>query len=94
MQDFLQTRKILEKLDVIITIDTALAHLSASLGKSTLVLLHKRFDWRYDKGIDSVWYENILGFVQSDMGKWESVLHNLKSYLSSGYGEYSHDMLN
>lgn len=94
MQDFLQTRKILEKLDVIITIDTALAHLSASLGKSTLVLLHKRFDWRYDKGIDSVWYENILGFVQSDMGKWESVLHNLKSYLSSGYGEYGHDMLN
>ena len=89
MSDFLQTRKVLERLDVVISIDTALAHLSASLGKSTFVLLHKRFDWRYDKGVDSVWYENILGFVQSDMGKWENVLHNLQSYLKSVYSEYS-----
>lgn len=89
MSDFLETRKVLERLDVVISIDTALAHLAASLGKSTYVLLHKRFDWRYDKGVDSVWYENILGFAQSDMGKWEGVLHNLQSYLKSVYGEYS-----
>ena len=88
MGDFLHTRRILERLDVVISIDTALAHLAASLGKTTLVLLHKRFDWRYDKGVDSVWYANLLGFAQSDMGKWEGVLHNLQSYLKSVYGEY------
>lgn len=88
MTDFLQTRKILERMDMVISIDTALTHLAASLGKNVFVLLHKRFDWRYDKGVDSVWYENILGFAQSDMGKWEPVLHNLQSYLKSVYGEY------
>lgn len=89
MSDFYATRQIIENLDVVISIDTALAHLSASMGKSTLVLLNKRYDWRYGNGVKSVWYPNVLGFPQSEMGKWESVLANLKSYLLSAYSEFA-----
>ena len=88
MSDFYATRQIIENLSVVISIDTALAHLSASMGKNTLVLLNKRYDWRYGNGVKSVWYDNVLGFPQSEMGKWEGVLNNLKSYLVSAYSEF------
>lgn len=88
MGDFLDTRQILERMDLVISIDTALAHLSASMGKSTLVLLHKRYDWRYENGVNTSWYENLLGFTQSEMGKWDDVLAHLSSYLAGVYGEY------
>ncbi|MGI0407071.1 hypothetical protein ACRE1U_07195 [Helicobacter himalayensis] len=88
MGDFLDTRQILERMDLVISIDTALAHLSASMGKNTLVLLHKRYDWRYENGVNTSWYENLLGFTQSEMGKWDDVLIHLSSYLAGVYGEY------
>lgn len=89
MSDFYATRQIIETLDVVISIDTALAHLSASIGKNTLVLLNKRYDWRYGNGVKTVWYPNVLGFPQSEMGKWEGVINNLKSYLLSAYSEFA-----
>ena len=88
MQDFFQTRKLIEKLDLVISIDTAIAHLSASIGKSTLTLLSKRYDWRYENGINTSWYSNMLCFTQSELNKWEYVLANLKSYLAGIYKEY------
>lgn len=88
MGDFLDTRQILERMDLVISIDTALAHLSASMGKNTLILLHKRYDWRYENGVNTSWYENLLGFTQSEMGKWDDVLAHLSSYLTGVYGEY------
>ncbi len=83
MNDFLQTYEIIKELDLVISIDTAVAHLSGSMGKHTLVLLNKRYDWRWGNGISTPWYENVLCMTQSKMGQWNDVAHNLKSYLRS-----------
>lgn len=83
MNDFLQTYEIIKEMDLVISIDTAVAHLSGSMGKHTLVLLNKRYDWRWGNGISTPWYENVLCMTQSKMGQWSDVAHNLKSYLGS-----------
>ena len=83
MNDFLQTYEIIKELDLVISIDTAVAHLSGSMGKHTLVLLNKRYDWRWGNGISTPWYENVLCMTQSKMGQWSDVTQNLKSYLGS-----------
>ncbi|CAM3296144.1 tetratricopeptide repeat protein [Helicobacter labetoulli] len=83
MNDFLQTYEIIKEMDLVISIDTAVAHLSGSMGKHTLVLLNKRYDWRWGNGISTPWYENVLCMMQSKIGQWSDVAHNLKSYLGS-----------
>lgn len=83
MNDFLQTYEIIEEMDLVISIDTAVAHLSASMGKHTLVLLNKRYDWRWGNGISTPWYEHVLCLTQSKMGQWGDVANNLRSYLRS-----------
>lgn len=83
MNDFLQTYEIIKEMDLVISIDTAVAHLSGSMGKHTLVLLNKRYDWRWGNGISTPWYENVLCMTQSKMGQWSDVAHNLKSYVGS-----------
>ncbi|MWV61187.1 tetratricopeptide repeat protein [Helicobacter saguini] len=49
IRDFADTARLLTHLDFVISIDSALAHLSASLGLKTAILLHKRHDWRWGK---------------------------------------------
>ena len=66
---------------MVISIDTAVAHLSASMGKHTLVLLHKSYDWRWGNGISTPWYEDVVCMTQSKMGEWSDVAHNIKAYL-------------
>lgn len=83
MNDFLQTYEIIKEMDLVISIDTAVAHLSGSMGKHTLVLLNKRYDWRWGNGISTPWYENVLCMTQSKMGQWSDVAQKLKAYLGS-----------
>lgn len=83
MNDFLQTYEIIKEMDLVISIDTAVAHLSGSMGKHTLVLLNKRYDWRWGNGISTPWYENVLCMTQSKMGQWSDVAQKLKVYLGS-----------
>lgn len=83
MANFLDTSKIVEEMDLIISIDTALAHLSANMGKHTIVLLNKRYDWRWGNGVSTPWYDDVVCMTQSKMGNWDSVVKNLKTYLRS-----------
>ena len=81
MNDFADTYDIIKDMDMVISIDTAVAHLSASMGKHTLVLLHKSYDWRWGNGISTPWYEDVVCMTQSKMGEWSDVAHNIKAYL-------------
>lgn len=81
MHNFTDTLRIIEGMDLVISIDTALAHLSASIGKPTIVLLHKLYDWRWGNGISSPWYKSVVCITQSKMGDWSSVIKNLHAYL-------------
>lgn len=75
MFDFYDTASIIEKLDLVITVDTAVVHLAAALGKPTWVLSRWDGCWRWlGNRSDSPWYPTVKQFVQSSPGDWGSVM--------------------
>jgi hypothetical protein len=76
--DFLDTARIISGLDLVITVDTALANLSASLGKLTWVLLPHCPDFRWGPPDGrSPWYPEVVQFRQSEHGGWDSALNQV-----------------
>jgi hypothetical protein len=74
-QDFAETATILSKLDLIITVDTAVAHLAASMGKPVWVLLANAVDWRWGlRGAETAWYPSAKLFRQTTPGSWGEAL--------------------
>jgi hypothetical protein len=75
MTDFADTAAVIANLDLVISVDTAVAHLAASLGKPVWLL--DRFDacWRWlDGRRDSPWYPSLRLYRQQRAGDWEPVL--------------------
>lgn len=90
IKDFYDSARILLNMDFVISIDSALAHLSATLGIPTAVLLYKRHDWRWGrfcKHDSSVWYDNTKLFIQEDLHEWRGVLENLHVFLKQTFKE-------
>jgi hypothetical protein len=74
LHDFSDTAALCECMDVVISVDTAVAHLSGSLGRPTWVLLPFDPDWRWLLGrSDSPWYRTAKLFRQQAMGDWNGV---------------------
>ncbi len=72
---FLDAAAILENLDLVVTTDTALAHLAGALGRPTWVLLKHAPDWRWLTGRDdSPWYPTFRLYRQPRTGDWASVV--------------------
>ena len=66
------------ELDLIITSDTAVAHLAGALGKPVWILLHHAPDWRWlTTGETSPWYPTARLFRQSRPGNWLQVVKNV-----------------
>ncbi len=75
--DFADTAAVLAQLDLVITVDTAVAHLAGALGRPCWVLLpFYRTDWRWlDERTDSPWYPvGMRLFRQSAAGRWDAVV--------------------
>ena len=71
MHDFLDTAHLAAGLDGVITSDTAVAHLTGSLGMPVLLLLSAAADWRWLEGRpDTPWYPTMTLFRQSTLGSW------------------------
>jgi ADP-heptose:LPS heptosyltransferase len=83
LQDFSDTASLIENLDLIITVDTAVAHLAGAMGKPVWTLLPYAADWRWllDRE-DSPWYPTMRLFRQPALGDWESVMARLASNLA------------
>lgn len=57
--DFYDTYQLISSLDMVVTVDTAVAHLAGAMGKPTIVILNEGFDWRWHVDDDvSAWYPN------------------------------------
>jgi len=81
-QAFLDTAALLMSLDLVVTSDTALAHLAGALGRPVWVLLHARSDWRWLMGrADSPWYPTMRLFRQRRLGEWEPVFAEVRAAL-------------
>jgi Flp pilus assembly protein TadD len=81
-RDFVETAALLTQLDLVITPDTAVAHLAGGLGLRVWVGLCSVGDWRYPFGRnDTPWYPSMRLFRQSVLGDWEGVFAQMKTAL-------------
>ncbi len=83
VMDFSDTAALVENLDLVISIDTAVAHLAGALGKPVWVLLPVVPDWRWmTTREDSPWYPTMRLFRQPTAGDWESVINHIRDALN------------
>ena len=82
--DFQATAEIIASLDAVISVDTAVAHLAASLGKPTWILLpYLNPDWRWLRGRpDSPWSPSVRLVRQPASGDWRTVIDTVKQELA------------
>lgn len=82
MGDWNDTAHVLNQLDLIITVDTAIAHLAGALGRPTWLLLPLRPDWRWGgSGAKTFWYNSIRIFRQTTP-EWGPVIADVKAALA------------
>lgn len=83
LADFADTAAALTRLDLIIAVDTAVAHLAGALGRPCWLLLPFSADWRWlmERG-DSPWYPSLRLFRQPRPGAWEPVVAALARELA------------
>ena len=82
LRDFADTAAIISLLDVVISVDTAVAHLAGALGKPVVILLPYAADFRWmrNRG-DTPWYPTAKLFRQPAFGDWDSVIVRVREHL-------------
>lgn len=82
LHDFGDTAALIQSLDLIITVDTSIAHLAGAMGKETWILLPFIADWRWLLNrSDSPWYDSVTLFRQPKIGDWDTVLREIRRRL-------------
>jgi tetratricopeptide (TPR) repeat protein/glycosyltransferase involved in cell wall biosynthesis len=84
LTDFAETARAIAQLDLVITVDTSVAHLAAALGKPTWIVLSYAPDWRWmlDRD-DSPWYPTVRLFRQPSANDWDTVFTRVTSALQT-----------
>jgi hypothetical protein len=78
LHDFSDTAALISQLDLVISVDTSVAHLAASLNKPTLILIPYAPDWRWMLNRDyTPWYPTVKLYRQTILGDWQPTLHTL-----------------
>ncbi len=87
LKDFSDTAALCECLDLVISVDTSVAHLSGALGKKTWILLPFSPDWRWllNRDDSSPWYPQVKLYRQKQIGDWNGVLNQISSDLLQAF---------
>ncbi|MFH1028674.1 MAG: tetratricopeptide repeat protein, partial [Pseudomonadota bacterium] len=91
--DFAKTAALIATLDLVITIDTVIAHLAGALGKPVWVMLPFASDWRWmNSRADSPWYPTMKLFRQPEPGDWVSVVRQVAQTLRQQLSQQENDL--
>jgi FkbM family methyltransferase len=84
-ESFATTAAAIMALDLVITVDTSVAHLAGALGKPVWLMLSWDPDWRWGlKGETTIWYPQMRIFRQPKFRDWQSVIDNISGELDKG----------
>jgi hypothetical protein len=87
IHDFMDTLAIIQSLDLVVTVDTAVAHLAGACGTPVWVLVPTFTDWRWmAERADSPWYPSMRLFRQRELNQWEAVLADIAQALQEYVG--------
>ena len=82
--DFDGTAALVAELDLVVSVDTSIAHLAGALARPVWVLLPYAPDWRWQHGrTDSPWYPTARLFRQRTRGDWDGVIASVHAALAS-----------
>ena len=77
-KDFSDTAAALKAMDVVVTVDTSIAHLAGALGVKTFLLLPYASDWRWFGDTKTTpWYDSVEIFKQQDCISWEKEIDEI-----------------
>ncbi len=83
--DFERKAALIENLDLVVSVDTSIAHLAGALGKPVWILLPFAADWRWGvAGATTGWYASARLFRQPSVGDWSSVVREALAALDAG----------
>ena len=87
LDNFLDTATVISQLDLVISVDTAVAHVAGGLDKPTWLLLQHNADFRWLRGRgDTPWYPNMSLVRQKKLGDWSSVVDQVQDRLQQLLG--------
>lgn len=87
IRDFADTAALIEQLDLVISVDTAVCHLAGALARPVWVLSRSDACWRWLRNrSDSPWYPTLRLFRQESSGDWGPVMHAVKHALQEEFG--------
>jgi hypothetical protein len=85
--DFAETARVIAGLDLVITVDTAVAHLAGTMAKRVWILVSNAPDWRWGlQGSSTDWYPSARLFRQTTPGGWGAVLEDVSRELRREIG--------
>ena len=81
--DFADNAAVLAQMDLVISVDTSIAHLAGAIGKPAWTLLSAACDWRWmDAGERTPWYPSMRLFRQKTLGDWDGVFADVRAELA------------
>lgn len=84
IHDFMDLALAVDKMDLVITVDTAVAHLAGAMGKPVWLLACTPADWRWGaEGAATAWYPSMRVFRQTMPGDWQPVIEGVSNALAA-----------
>lgn len=81
--DMAQTAALVAGVDLVVTVDTMIAHLAGAMGRPVWLLLKAEPDWRWSPGArDSAWYPTMRQYLQPTPGDWSAVIAAVEADLA------------
>lgn len=82
IKDYSDTAALLKNIDVLITIDSSIAHMAGALGVKTYLMLPKTAEWRwFNDEKNTPWYKSVTIFKQNNSADWENVIKRINEAL-------------